>query len=170
MNTFKGLIESLSLCIAGAMFIAHANANDDGARADESVSIDDSAAKERYEQLMSQAEGAGRTCMIANTFKGEMLEALRNFAKSARFIDLDPHRPIKMELPDGYYHPLGRTVTFDQLDLAIDRLNPSKPYVSMTRTSEGVKLEPKVAILLKEGKVLCVRNLSATVNYKSEQP
>lgn len=154
---------SLSLCILIAVLARYAGAKD-------ATPTDDAAAKERYEQLMEQAEGNGRSCMVANAFKDETLEALKTFGKDVRFIDLDPHKPIKVELPDSYYHPLGRTITFDQFELAIDRRNPSKPYVSMTRTSEGVKLEPKVALRMKDGKILCVRNLSATVIYKAQEP
>jgi len=168
MTRFKA---SASLYIAAAMLAGHAQVGDVAAQSvEEATSADDSAAKERYEQLMEQAEGNGRSCMIANTFKDETLEALRGFGKSVHFIDLNPHKPIKLELPESYYHPLGRTITFDQFELAIDRTDPSKPYISMTRTAEGVKLEPKVAIRLKDGKILCVRNLSATVRYKTQVP
>jgi hypothetical protein len=133
----------------------------------EAAKAKDAAAKEHYARIMEHAEGQGRHCMIAGTFKEKTLEALRTFGKEAQFVDLEPSKPIRVTLPEGYYNPAGRTITFDQFELAINRDNLSAPYISMTRTAKGVELEPKIAITIDDGKVICVRYLSAIVNYRS---
>lgn len=130
---------------------------------------DDSAAKEKYTKLMEQAEGAGRHCMISDTFKQETLESLRIFAARAEFVDLDPGKPIKVTLPQGWYSPLGRTITFDSFELAIEQNDVSR-YLSMTRTDKGLLLEPKISIATKDGKILCVGYLSATMEFRAAAP
>lgn len=140
------------------------------AAGDEDAAPDDTAAAERYANLMEQAEGSGRHCMIAKVSEEQSLEALREFVKVATFIDLDPAKPIRVTLPEVYYNPHGRTISFDELELAIDRRDRSNPYISMTRTAEGLLLEPKIALPMRDGKLVCVRYLSVTLPYRSAAP
>src|SRR5262245_38131207 len=70
---------SLLVCIALALLVGRADAIDDVAQPVEvAIPADDSAAKKLYGELMEQAEGDGRSCMIADTFKDNMLKALRD--------------------------------------------------------------------------------------------
>jgi hypothetical protein len=140
------------------------------AAGDESPATNDAPAAERYAKLMEQAEGSGRHCMIAEVSKDQALEALREFVKAATFIDVEPSKPIRVTLPGAYYNPGGPTISFDELGLAIDRRNVSNPYISMTRTAEGLLVEPKIAIETQGGKILCVRYLSATIPYRPAAP
>lgn len=156
MSTISKLV--LSLSIAAASIVPPASADENAT---------DKAAAERYAKLMEQAEGSGRHCMIAAISREESLEALREFVKAAMFVDVDPAKPILVTLPESHYNPRGRTISFQEFDLAIDRRNISNPYISMTRTAEGLLLEPKIAIETQDGKLLCVRNLSATIPYRS---
>jgi hypothetical protein len=133
------------------------------------ASTDDSAAKEQYTKLMEHVEGNGRHCMISSALNDGALEALRSFGKDVSFVDLDPAKPIRVTLPEDYYNPRGRTIAFDGFELAINRKNPSKPYISMTRTAEGVKVEPRIALQL-NGKLKCVQSLSVMIEYKSDAP
>lgn len=161
MNAIKRL--AMCLCIAAASLALPA-------AGDETAAPDDAAAAARYAKLMEQAEGSGRHCMIADVSTDQAREALSEFAKAATFVDLDRAKPIQVTLPETYYNPRGRTIAFDELELAIDRRNPANPYISMTRTAEGLLLEPKISIETRDGKILCVRYLSATIPYRSDAP
>jgi hypothetical protein len=108
--------------------------------------------------------------MIAEVSRDQALEALREFVKTSKFVDVDPTRPIQVILPDTYYNPRGRSISFQELELAIDRRNVSGIYISMTRTAEGLLLEPKVTLEVGDGRVLCVRHLSATIEYRAAAP
>ena len=68
-------------------------------------------------------------------------------------------------LPEHYYNPAGRTVSFDDLALAVNSEHPSD-YISLTRTADGVLIEPKVALPVGADKIVCVRNVSSTKPYK----
>jgi len=127
------------------------------------------AAMERYTKLMEQAEGAGRHCPISDAFKQETFESLRAFAAAVEFEVLDPTQPIRVVLPEGYYNPRGRTLTFDAFELAIEQKQPTR-YISMTKTDKGVLLESKVSILTQDGKIFCMRDLSATIGFKGSTP
>lgn len=130
---------------------------------------DESAAKERYTMLMEQAEGAGRHCMISETGKEETIESARNFFGAAKFGDIDPGKPIQVTLPEGWYSPQGRIITFDSFAIVVDQKHPSR-YISMTKTDKGLLLEPKISIALKDGKIFCIRNLSATMGFRTAAP
>lgn len=159
MARFANLI---SICALVA-----ATAGTDGNAAEPTAAPAELSAAQRYTKLMEGAEKGTPGCMIATTFREETHAALQAFGKDVKFLELDPAKPIRIELPEGFYNPQGRTVTFDQFELAIDAKAPSKPYISMTRTAEGLKLEPKLAIAMKDGTMICVRDLSATVKYDS---
>lgn len=123
-----------------------------------------SAASQRYVRLMEQAEGPGRQCMIAQTTSAGVPVA-EAFVKEAKFIDLRPDKPIRVTLPDDFYNPQGGTVSFDTQALAIYRKNPLGPYISMTRTTEGIRIEPRIALEADAGKLLCVRYYGITLKY-----
>lgn len=40
----------------------------------------------------------------------------------------------------------------------------------MTKTDKGVLLESKVSILTQDGKIFCMRDLSATIGFKGSTP
>ena len=170
MTMIKRFTVSPLIFLAVAL-INQTNANDnpsEGKPDPEIAIIDDATAKKRYQQLMDKVEGNDRSCMVAGSFEEETLAALTAFGKTARFIDLDSQKPIKVELPENFYHPLGRTITFDEFELAIYQTGHSNLYISMSRTPEGLKLEPKIALQMEDDTLLCVRYLSATVKYKSQ--
>lgn len=159
-------VAPLPLFIWLAMFVASVFAGDIAEhRGTMTGPIDDSRLKSIYARLVELADGNGHHCMIANAGKAEMLESLRRFGKAVHFIDLDPNKPIKAELPEDYYNPQGPTVTFDQFELAVDRMNPSNAFLSMTRTSEGVLLEPKLVFEMSKDHISCVKYLSVVVPY-----
>jgi hypothetical protein len=169
MMTRNGV--SIFPCIVASVLIGHASADDNTERAvKDGAWITESFAKKRYERLMQQAEGDGRRCIAANTFEDEMREALRAFGNAVNFVELGPDKPITVEISETYYHPLGRTITFDRFDLVINRRSASKMYISMTKTGEGLRVEPKIALELNDGSIICVRNISAIVSYDTSAP
>jgi hypothetical protein len=122
-------------------------------------------ARRRYELLLEQAEGRGRTCMISNAGQERSFEQLLTFLETAEFVELRPDRPITVVLPEHFYSPAGRTLSFDELAIAINSEHPSE-YISLTRTADGVLIEPKVALPVGADKIVCVRNVSSTKPYK----
>jgi hypothetical protein len=53
---------------------------------------------------------------------------------------------------------------------AIDRRNVSGIHISTTRTAAGLLLEPKVTLEVGDGRLLRVRNLGATIEYRAAAP
>ena len=128
------------------------------------ASATDDAAKQRYELLLEKVEGDGRSCAISKSSESD-LEALKSFVREIQFVEVGRDKPIVVVLPASYYHPRGRTLTFDRFELAVSREDPGGPYISLTRTDEGLLIEPKVALSFEDGRMFCVRGVSATKAY-----
>jgi hypothetical protein len=125
----------------------------------------DDAAKQRYELLLEKVEGDGRSCVISKS-SDSSIEALKNFVREIQFVEVDRDKPIVVVLPESYYHPRGRTLTFDRFELTVNRENPGGTYISLTRTDEGLLIEPKFALSFEDGRMFCVRGVSATKAYE----
>jgi uncharacterized membrane protein len=78
----------------------------------------DDAAKQRYELLVEKVEGDGRSCAISKSSESS-LEALKSFIREIQFVEVDRDKPIVVVLPESYYHPRGRMLTFDRFELAL---------------------------------------------------
>lgn len=164
MKMIKCIGVSRLLCFAVVILSLDVSAKDGDVR------TDNSSDNMRYDQLIRMEKKDGRGCMRIFRYTESTLTALRNFVKEIRFIDLAPHKPIKAELPEDYYHPQGSVVTFDQFELALKRNDLPERYITMTRTPEGVELAPKVVINPGDGAEFCVSSISATIKYRPLVP
>jgi hypothetical protein len=94
------------------------------------------------------------------------IEALKSFVREIQFVTVDRDKPIIVVLPESYYHPRGRTLTFDRYEIVVNRENPGGPYISLTRTREGLLIEPRVALSVEDGRMFCVHGVEATKAYE----
>ncbi|HET8699819.1 MAG TPA: hypothetical protein VFO94_20210 [Gammaproteobacteria bacterium] len=125
----------------------------------------DDAAKRRYELLLEKVEDDGHGCAITKGSEGD-LETLKSFLREVQFVEVERDTPITVVLPESFFHPRGRTLTFDRFEITVNRHNPGGTYISLTRTNEGLVIEPKYALSFGDGRMFCVRSYSATKAYE----
>lgn len=154
-------LASAVLVLAGSAHGVASNLEKDTA----SPVADPSLAQLHYRKLTEQGDASATKCLPNPRSPDRVVKALERFIQRTRFIEVSPGKPITVELPDDYYHPQGRTLTFDEFSLVVNVENPTEPYMTMTRTAEGVVVEPKNILHKHDGSFICVMYLRVTLPF-----